>query len=793
MLFYRKLVVLFFVFQCAFSLVAQNNTACSVGADIKTCNSNVSLQSVSQVPGSWKIIAGGGILANSNINSTTVSVLPEGISSFVWVNNDNSCRDTVSVMIPKMGVTTPTIIGGGKVISSAEVKVSFGSVLKFNTVGSVLPQTIGNVSSVAYFLYTCQPPSFPDVLNDACVNKGAFENINNLKNDGVLTLKKPVISQTYWSVPVLSNDITLQGPQIDPTCQKTGSSIKFTLLNDITYTIKDFCKDGMSEIVFYGGDAEFFGTKLTISNIVSKKAIFSSKSFNHGEKITITQLTNGETISFDVTDAIGYKITLSYMFPPCPACITTIGYNTNYCRYDSIASPIFYNNSGIGRLKVVPSTGLIWDTITGIVDVRNSLPGVYSIKNITSKSCAKQDTSKCTLNLLDVIAPPISPAVDTLCKTNSKIGDVKSVVAQLITWYDKIGNKLNPEISPAVDGVTYYSTQTINGCESAKVPIKIIAPKVSPPVADPIQFVCKEKAPTLSNLQPSGSNISWYASAIGGNKLDLTKQLTETKYYATIKLSCESQQRLEVSVKFDVPPIPKLKEDSLFYCYSADLTLDSLKPFGKQYVWYAKLNDVDSLKSKDKLEQGTYYVSYLNPSTSCQSAKSKVRVFITEITANVKVFEPNCDDNDGAMQANPSQGSIPYSFNWSSGNQSASIERVSEGVYKLEITDVKGCRMDTLINVGCRKIIPSILTPDGNGKNDVWIVGYSEQYPNLKVLIYNRWGNLVYESDTPYKDNWDGRSNVVIDQPYVPAGTYYYQIIKKSDSLPESGFIEVIK
>jgi hypothetical protein len=31
----------------------------------------------------------------------------------------------------------------------------------------------------------------------------------------------------------------------------------------------------MSEIVFFGGDAEFFGSKLTISNIVSKKALFS--------------------------------------------------------------------------------------------------------------------------------------------------------------------------------------------------------------------------------------------------------------------------------------------------------------------------------------------------------------------------------------------------------------------------------------------------------------------------------------------------------------------------------------
>ena len=132
MLFYRKLVILFFVIQCAFSLVAQNNAACSVGADIKTCTDNVTIQSLSQVPGSWKIITGGGVFTNSNINTTTVSALPEGISSFVWINNDNSCRDTISVMIPKMGITTPTIIGSGKVISPSEIKYSFwigGSIL----------------------------------------------------------------------------------------------------------------------------------------------------------------------------------------------------------------------------------------------------------------------------------------------------------------------------------------------------------------------------------------------------------------------------------------------------------------------------------------------------------------------------------------------------------------------------------------------------------------------------------------------------------------------------------------
>jgi hypothetical protein len=59
--------------------------------------------------------------------------------------------------------------------------------------------------------------------------------------------------------------------------------------------------------------------------------------------------------------------------------------------------------------------------------------------------------------------------------------------------------------------------------------------------------------------------------------------------------------------------------------------------------------------------------------------------------------------------------------------------------------------------------------------------------------VYNRWGNLVYESPVPYKDNWDGKSNVLINSAFVTEGTYYYQIFTNPESKPESGFIEVLK
>lgn len=794
MSFLKKLLVLVSLSLSVNFSYAQINSSCSLGNDIKTCDTFVTLTSKSLLPGSWKVLSGGGSFSNVNNAITTVTNLPDGISTFAWSNNDNSCFDTVMVIVPKIGITTPSINGPGKVISANECKVSFGSILEFNTVGSILPPAnASNLSSVAYFLYVCQPPVAANVLKDSCVYKGTFENINNLKNDGVLIGKIPTVSQTYWCVPVLSNDIALQKPQVDSTCQKTGSPIKFTLLNDITYMIKDHCKDGISEITFVGGDAEYFGSKFTIQNIVTKKGVFSSTSLANGEVLTISNLINGETISFDVIDAIGYKKNFSYTFPPCPACVTTIGYNSSYCRYDSIASPIFYNNSGIGRLQVTPKVGLVWDTITGIVDVKNSLPGLYNVVNFTSKSCTKQDSSSCTINLLDSIKPPVSPPFEYICIPKPKVGNITGVVAQLITWYDKNGKKLITDLDTVVDGETYYSTQTINGCESKKVPIKIFTPVVNPPVGDSVQFLCQKNMPTIANLKPNGTNITWYLSAVGGIGLSSNKLLSEGKYYASITLNCESQKRLEVSVKFDNPPLPKLEKDTLYYCYSNKLFIDSLFPYGSQYVWYGKPLDVIPLKKNDTLTQGTYYVSFVDTSTSCQSARLKVRVFVTEISANVQVFEPECGKGDGLLVAKPSQGNFPYSFQWGNGVYSSSLQNVSEGEYDLKIIDSKGCVSDTLINLKCRKKPSSILTPDGNGKNDLWVIGYSDRYPNVKVVIYNRWGNVVYESPIPYQDNWDGKNNVLVDQDYVPAGTYYYQIYKTPEGIPESGFIELIK
>ncbi|MGS4344878.1 gliding motility-associated C-terminal domain-containing protein [Myroides odoratus] len=82
-------------------------------------------------------------------------------------------------------------------------------------------------------------------------------------------------------------------------------------------------------------------------------------------------------------------------------------------------------------------------------------------------------------------------------------------------------------------------------------------------------------------------------------------------------------------------------------------------------------------------------------------------------------------------------------------------------------------------------VIYNLVTPDGDGKNDYFIIDNINKYPNNTVEIYNRWGVKVYET-RGYDPTGDGSSNVfkgysegrvTIDKnKKLPSGTYYYVV-----------------
>ena len=66
--------------------------------------------------------------------------------------------------------------------------------------------------------------------------------------------------------------------------------------------------------------------------------------------------------------------------------------------------------------------------------------------------------------------------------------------------------------------------------------------------------------------------------------------------------------------------------------------------------------------------------------------------------------------------------------------------------------------------------IPSAFSPNEDGLNDTFGIK-GEGIQNYKLLVYNRWGQVIFESTNP-KQQWDGKYN----GDRAEEGVYVYQL-----------------
>ena len=96
------------------------------------------------------------------------------------------------------------------------------------------------------------------------------------------------------------------------------------------------------------------------------------------------------------------------------------------------------------------------------------------------------------------------------------------------------------------------------------------------------------------------------------------------------------------------------------------------------------------------------------------------------------------------------------------------------------------------VDAGYKLFIPTGFTPDGDGLNDYFNV-YGEDVAAAEIIIYNRWGNVIYTSyDT--ESGWDGRTKLGDD--YVQSGIYFYEFKLKDkygNSYNRRGTLSVLR
>jgi gliding motility-associated-like protein len=157
-------------------------------------------------------------------------------------------------------------------------------------------------------------------------------------------------------------------------------------------------------------------------------------------------------------------------------------------------------------------------------------------------------------------------------------------------------------------------------------------------------------------------------------------------------------------------------------------------------------------------------------------------------------LNPTCPDVfDGYLHYNIQGGTAPYDLRLNDLRVDEIIEDLGEGTYKLIITDNNQCTLaDSTTLKGVSPIcvtVPNAFSPNGDGDNDTWIIHEIEIYPDVKIEIYNRWGELIYYAPKGYSKPWDG----TFRGRELPIDSYYYVIDLNNGRDVLSGNITIIR
>ncbi|MCB8994770.1 MAG: gliding motility-associated C-terminal domain-containing protein [Bacteroidales bacterium] len=165
-----------------------------------------------------------------------------------------------------------------------------------------------------------------------------------------------------------------------------------------------------------------------------------------------------------------------------------------------------------------------------------------------------------------------------------------------------------------------------------------------------------------------------------------------------------------------------------------------------------------------------------------------------KIKLSKEVSPPSCPDiADGVIQYQIQGGTTPYDLSLNGQNVNELVTDLSIGKYLLVVKDNNQCEYrDTTVMKEVSELcvkIPNAISPNGDGVNDTWIIDQIEIYPNVKIEIYNRWGELIYIAPKGYSKPWDG----TYKGRELPIDSYYYVIDLKNGRSVITGNITIIR
>ena len=144
--------------------------------------------------------------------------------------------------------------------------------------------------------------------------------------------------------------------------------------------------------------------------------------------------------------------------------------------------------------------------------------------------------------------------------------------------------------------------------------------------------------------------------------------------------------------------------------------------------------------------------------------------------ANIGPDTTICLDGDPVFLTNTAPMGSAYRYLWNTGDTTPVYKVVHPGTYTLTVTNEYGCNAsdDVTVTKDCYIDIPNAFTPNSDGVDDAFFPRQllSAGLTGFTMQVFNRWGQVVFQTNTVNGRGWDGTFN----GKHQPQGVYIYMI-----------------
>jgi len=424
-------------------------------------------------------------------------------------------------------------------------------------------------------------------------------------------------------------------------------------------------------------------------------------------------------------------------------------------------------------------------TVSGITANGVGLNYAWSPSGITTNNLSNvsagnytltvTDTNGCTSQYGPVTVTNTSPpniantALLTPDDCNQNNGSITGITVSggtlpyAITWNNTAQTSLDI-VNLSGGTYTLYVTDVF-GCSDSLGPLLISSnggPSIGMNGLNLAMVQCNGSLGGISGLAASGAGNT-YLWSNGTTTLD-NPNLTEGTYVLTVT----DQNNCTDSISLDITgySAPLIDATMLNLVQPTCLQLGSISGIqvsngtgNFSYIWSnTNQNTLDIIN----LSAGNYTLIVLDLTSNCSDTLSNIILTPPAYPiANFSFTPIDPDLNEVITFTNTSLGNWTIE-NWLIAGQPYNISPIpysftSEGTYPVQLIVInsQGCA-DTLIQnivVYDEFIVPNVFTPNSDGSNDFFTIDGLK--PNSKLVILNRWGDLVFESNN-YQNNWEG-------------------------------------